>query len=149
MTLTAPLKRTSGENYGRWINSANWVEYVLRRPDPNHSPGIMVYSTGASHVLGAALTEATGQSLHALARDYLGEPLGINIPPWTRDPQGYYFGGNNMAMTPRAMLRIAAMVRDDGRWEGRQVISSNWIADSMTIRAYSPWSGCGYHHVRP
>ena len=109
----------------------------------------MVYSTGASHVLGAALTEATGQSLHALARDYLGEPLGINIPPWTRDPQGYYFGGNNMAMTPRAMLRIAAMVRDDGRWEGRQVISSNWIADSMTIRAYSPWSGCGYHHVRP
>jgi len=144
VTLRAGLERTSGRNYGGWVASPNWVADALRRPMVAEPGARMLYSTGSTHVLGAALSEATGLSLLAQARDRLGAPLGIEIPPWTRDPQGYYLGGNNMALRPTAMLKLAILMRDGGAFGGRQVISRGWIAASRTVRARSPRSGMGY-----
>src|SRR5690606_5418339 len=103
LTMRAGLERTSGPNYVRWVASADWVRYVLSRPFVDRPGGRMLYSTGSYHLLSAVLTMVSGESLLALARGWLGEPLGIEIPPWTRDPQGLYFGGNDMALTPRAL----------------------------------------------
>lgn len=144
VTMRAGLEATSGPQYGAWVNSADWVAYALRRPMVGEPGGRMIYSTGSSHILGAALTEATGQSLLAQARARLGDPLGIEIPAWTRDPQGYYMGGNQMALTPRAMLRIALLMRDGGRFDGRRVVSRDWMEASARPRTVSPWSGLGY-----
>ena len=107
VTLRAGLDRTSGPNYGQWVSSRNWVADALSRPIVAEPGGPMLYSTGSTHVLGAALTQATGRSLLDLARDWLGRPLEIQIPPWTRDPQGFYMGGNEMALSPRALARFA------------------------------------------
>ena len=144
VSLRAGLERTSGPNYGGWIASRNWIADQLSRPFVAEPGGRMLYSTGSFHVLGAALAEASGKSLLTLARERLGDPLGIEIPAWTRDPQGYYLGGNQMALTPRAMLRIAAMMRDGGRHDGRQVIPEDWIEASLRPRSVSPFSGMGY-----
>ena len=144
VTLRAGLERTSGGNYGAWISSSNWVTDQLTRPFVAEPGGRMLYSTGSFHVLGAALSEASGESLLTLAREWLGAPLGIDIAPWTRDPQGYYLGGNEMALTPRAMLRLAEMVRQGGRWDGQQVISRDWIEASLVPVTSSPYSGLSY-----
>lgn len=144
VTLRAGLASTSGRNYGAWVNSDNWVSHVLRQPMIARPGGRMIYSTGSTHVLGAALAEATGQSLLDQARERLGEPLGIAIPAWTRDPQGYYFGGNEMALTPRAMLKLAVMMRDAGRADGVQIIDPAWIRASLQPRTRSPFSGMRY-----
>ncbi|MBU2963312.1 serine hydrolase [Citreicella sp. C3M06] len=144
VTLRTGLERTSGAEYGGWVASGNWVADALSRPMVARPGGRMLYSTGSTHVLGAALSVASGDSLLRLARDGLGAPLGIEIPAWTRDPQGYYLGGNEMALTPRAMLRIAQMMRDGGVWGGRQVVSPDWVAASMTARTQSPYSGMHY-----
>ena len=144
VTLRMGLDRTSGANYGAWVASPDWIAYALTRDRVAENGGRMLYSTGTTHVLGAALVEATGDSLLALARTRLGTPLGIEIPPWTRDPQGYYFGGNEMALTPRAMLRLAQMVRDGGRWQDAQVIPEDWITASRQPRTRSPYSGLSY-----
>lgn len=144
VTLRAGLEGTSGGNYGRWVNSGNWVAHALRRPMIARPGGRMIYSTGSTHVLGAALAVATGASLLEQARAVLGRPLGIEIPAWTRDPQGFYMGGNEMALTPRAMLRIAVLMRDGGRFEGRQVIAGDWVRASLRPRTRSPYSGLRY-----
>jgi CubicO group peptidase (beta-lactamase class C family) len=144
VTLRAGLDRTSGGNYGEWISSRDWVAYALSRPFVAEPGGRMLYSTGSTHVLGAALAEASGESLLTLARDWLGDPLGIEIPAWTQDPQGFYLGGNEMALTPRAMLRVAEMVRRGGEWDGRQVVPRAWIEASLTPATRSPFSGLDY-----
>jgi CubicO group peptidase (beta-lactamase class C family) len=144
VTLRAGLERTSGGNYGAWVSSRNWLADALSRPMVAEPGGQMLYSTGSTHILGAALAEATGQSLLAQARERLGRPLGIEIPPWTRDPQGYYMGGNEMALRPTAMLKIAKLMRDDGQFEGEQVIPQSWVAASTIPYARSPWSGLSY-----
>lgn len=144
VTLRAGLASTSGRDYGAWVNSRNWVAYALRRPMVARPGDRMIYSTGSTHVLGAALTEATGMSLFAQARERLGRPMEFDIPEWTSDPQGYYFGGNEMALTPRAMLAIATMIRDGGRANGRQVASPDWIRATRVPRTQSPFSGLAY-----
>lgn len=144
VTLRAGLERTSGPNYGAWVASRNWVADALSRPFVAEPGGRMLYSTGSFHVLGAALAEASGQDLLALSREWIGRPLGIDIPPWLRDPQGYYMGGNEMALTPRAMLRIGEMLRSDGLWRGERILSSAWIEASLTPVTRSPFSGLGY-----
>ncbi|WP_114416847.1 serine hydrolase domain-containing protein [Marinospirillum perlucidum] len=144
VTLQAGLEGTSGQEYGVWVNSANWIEDALTRPLVEEPGEGMVYSTGTTHLLGAVLTEVTGKSLLQLARERLGEPMGFRIPPWVQDPQGYYLGGNGMAMTPRAMLKVAQLVRDDGRYQGRQLLPENWMQASKIPRTQSPYSGMGY-----
>lgn len=144
VTLRAGLERTSGSAYGGWVASGNWISNALSRPMVAQPGGRMLYSTGSTHVLGAALSVATGESLLRLARDGLGTPLGIEIPAWTRDPQGYYLGGNEMALTPRAMLRIARMMCEGGRFGGAQIVPENWVRASVVARTQSPFSGMGY-----
>jgi CubicO group peptidase (beta-lactamase class C family) len=144
LTMRAGLERTSGRNYGRWVTSPDWVRHVLTRRFVAEPGGRMLYSTGSYHLLSAALTEASGRSTLALARDWLGEPLGIDIPPWTRDPQGFYLGGNNMMLAPRALLRFGEMYRAGGAWRGAQVLPREWVEASWTPRTSSFFTGHAY-----
>lgn len=144
LSMQAGLERTSGGNYGAWVASPDWVNDALERPFVADIGGRMLYSTGNSHLLSAALTEATGRSTLALMRDWLGEPLGIAIPPWTRDPQGVYFGGNEMGLTPQALLNFGEMIRQRGEYDGRQVISADWIEQSWQPRTRSFFNGNDY-----
>jgi CubicO group peptidase (beta-lactamase class C family) len=144
VTMQAGLERTSGPNYGRWVGSRNWVAFALTRPFIAQPGERMLYSTGSFHVLGAALARATGKNLHRLTREWLGTPLDIAIQPWRRDPQGFYFGGNDMVLSPRAMLAFGEMHRLGGVYNGKRVLGEHWIRQAWMPRTMSPFSGDQY-----
>ncbi len=144
LSMRAGLERTSGQNYGRWVSSRDWVRFALSRPFVDEPGGRMLYSTGSSHLLSAILTRASGGTTLRLAREWLGEPLGIAIPPWTRDPQGIYFGGNEMALSPRALLRFGEMYRQGGSIDGTRVLPEAWIRASWRPLTSSPFTGHSY-----
>lgn len=141
LSLQAGLQRTSGPYYGAWVNSENWVSHILTRPFVDEPGGEMLYSTGSTHLLSAALTEASGRSTLELARDWLGEPLEIEIPPWTQDPQGVYFGGNQMWLSPRALLKFGEMYRQGGTFRGQRILSRDWVERTWQPRGRSPHTG--------
>ncbi len=137
LTMQAGLETTSNRNYGAWVLSADWVGFALGQP-LQHSPGILMeYSTGNTHLLSAILTSATGRSTLAFARDSLGQPLGFHLAAWPKDPQGIYFGGNDMEFTPRQMLAFGELYLNGGRASGRQVVPAAWIEASLQSRAVS------------
>jgi CubicO group peptidase (beta-lactamase class C family) len=144
LSMQSGLERTSGPGYGAWVTSRDWVRHALARPMVEDPGGRMLYSTGNTHLLSAILTEATGRSTWAYARDVLAEPLGVRLPRWPTDPQGIYFGGNEMRLTPRAMVRFGELYRNGGRYGGRQVVPEAWVRASLTPRTRSPWSGDEY-----
>ncbi|MDA0239766.1 MAG: serine hydrolase, partial [Proteobacteria bacterium] len=144
LSMRSGLERTSGRNYGRWVMSKDWVRFVLSRPFVDEPGGRMLYSTGNSHLLSAILTRASGRNTLALARDWLGKPLNIHIPGWQTDPKGIYFGGNNMTLSPNALLRFGEMYRAGGIANGRRILSENWIRQSWQPRTRSPFSGDAY-----
>jgi CubicO group peptidase (beta-lactamase class C family) len=144
VTMQAGLERTSGANYGGWVNSSNWVANALGRSFVAEPGQRMLYSTGSYHVLGAVLAAVSGQSLRTLARTRLGGPLDIEIPSWTRDPQGRYLGGNEMSLTLEGMVRFGEMYRQDGMFDGARVLSAQWVTQSLIRRTRSQFSGLGY-----
>jgi CubicO group peptidase (beta-lactamase class C family) len=144
LTMQAGLERTSGRNYGRWVTSDDWIAFALSRRFVAEPGAFMLYSTGSYHVLGAVLAERAGRSLLDMARAWLGRPLGIEIPPWTQDPQGFYLGGNNMALSPEGLLRFGEMFRHGGLSGGRRVLSEAWVRTSWRPRTRSPFSGHDY-----
>ena len=139
LTMRAGLETTSNRNYGRWVQSSNWVRHVLTRPLVATPGTDMIYSTGSTHLLSAIITQASGMDTHRFARRYLGEPMGISVPRWTADPQGIFFGGNEMSMTPRDMLAIGEMYLNCGRVGTRQIVSEEWVHTSIRTHATRDW----------
>jgi CubicO group peptidase (beta-lactamase class C family) len=132
LTMRSGLASTSRGSYGRWVISDNWIEYKLDQPMTGR-PGIdRNYSTGNTHLLSVILTRATGMSTRAFANRYLFNPMDIDLGGWDRDPQGFYLGGNNMALRPRDMVKVGKLMMDMGKYEGEQLISPDWIVESVT-----------------
>lgn len=145
LTMQAGLGSTSGRNYGTWVASRNWVRAALARPFEADPGTAMIYSTGSSHLLSAILTRHSGRSTLQLARQWLAPLEGFTISAWTRDPQGIYLGGNEMAMTPRSLLSFGELYRRGGLTaSGERLLSEEWIEASWTPRTRSRYTGHGY-----
>jgi CubicO group peptidase (beta-lactamase class C family) len=144
LTMRSGLQSTSSRYYGAWVQSRNWVQYALDRPLETEPGTWMDYSTGNTHLLSAILTRATGKSTWQFAQDVLARPLGFSLARWPQDPQGIYFGGNDMLMTPRQMLAFGELYLNGGRVGGRQIVPAEWIEASWAPRTRSRWSGQQY-----
>jgi CubicO group peptidase (beta-lactamase class C family) len=127
VTMRSGLDSTSGRQYGAWVRSKNWVRYALAQPLIDQ-PGTRVeYSTGTSHLLSAILTKATKRSTWQFAQEELAKPLGFTLARWPQDPQGIYFGGNDMLMTPRQMIAFGELYANGGRRGDRQLVPKQWV----------------------
>ena len=144
LTMQSGLESTSNRNYGAWVQSPNWVRHALAKPLLAEPGTQMIYSTGNSHILSAILSKATGKSTWQFAQEALAKPLGFALAQWPRDPQGVYFGGNDMLMTPRQMLALGEMYRNGGRADGRQILSKDFIDETFEPRGRSRISGREY-----
>jgi CubicO group peptidase (beta-lactamase class C family) len=144
LTMRSGLESTSSRNYGAWVQSSNWVRHALARPLVAAPGTQMIYSTGNTHILSAILTKATGRSTWQFAQEMLAKPLGFSLAPWVRDPQGIYFGGNEMVMTPRQMLAFGEMYRNGGQVSGRRILSKAFVDETFQPRGRSRISGREY-----
>jgi CubicO group peptidase (beta-lactamase class C family) len=139
LTMRSGLESTSGRNYGAWVQSPNWVRFVLRRPLIDEPGTRIEYSTGSSHLLSAIITKATRRSTWQFAQEELAKPLGFTLAKWTTDPQGIYFGGNEMLMTPRQMIEFGELYLNNGRIGEQQVLPKEWIDRTRVPRGRSRW----------
>jgi CubicO group peptidase (beta-lactamase class C family) len=145
LSMQAGLGSTSGPQYGPWVASRNWVRAALARPFDDEPGGRMIYSTGSTHLLSAILSHQAKRSTLQLARDWLGPIDEFTISAWTRDPQGIYLGGNEMAMSARSLLAFGELYRNGGvTRSGQRLLSQEWIDASWQQRTQSQWTGDGY-----
>jgi CubicO group peptidase (beta-lactamase class C family) len=137
LTMQSGLESTSNRNYGTWVQSRDWVRHALGRPMLVAPGTTMTYSTGNTHLLSAILTKVSGTSTWRFAQDVLATPLGFSLARWPQDPQGIYFGGNDMLMTPRQMVAFGRLYLNGGRLGARQIVPAEWVEASFVRRARS------------
>jgi CubicO group peptidase (beta-lactamase class C family) len=144
LSMKSGLETTSNRNYGAWVQSRNWVQHALARPLIAPPGAEMRYSTGNTHLLSAILSAATKKSTWQFGNEVLAGPLGFSLARWPQDPQGIYFGGNDMLLTPQQMLAFGELYLRRGQAGGRQIVSSSWIDRSFVPRGRSPISDNEY-----
>ena len=134
ITLRHALTMTAGlawnETAGAFWNNADSVDYVLTR-DVVAQPGAeFFYSSGLSHVIAEVNNRASGQSHLAFIQKHLFGPLGIRTATWDQDLSGRHWGGTGLRIRPRDMAKIGQLTLQEGLWEGRRLVSREWIAES-------------------
>lgn len=130
--------------WGDAIHSGDPVRYVLDLPMVSDPGTEWVYNGGCSHILSAILTKTTGLSTLDFARKYLFSPLGITKVKWPRDPQGIYYGGQDLWLRPRDMAKFGQLFLNNGMWEGQQVIPADWVNRSAETFLTHDRGGYGY-----
>lgn len=119
-------------DYYIMTHSSNWVQWILDRP-MEHAPGeFWEYNTGASHLLSAIISEATGMNTSVFADEFLFTPLGITSFQWLEDPQGIAAGGSDLYLRPRDMAKIGFLYLQEGIWDGQIIVPHSWVVASTT-----------------
>ena len=150
LTMTTGLKCRDSYLYQwngltRMQARKDWVKYMIDLP-MSEKPGThFEYCNGASFLLSAIIQKKTGMNALSFAEKYLFAPLGISKIKWPSNPRGITIGWGQLEMRPRDMAKIGYLYMNDGVWEGKQIISSQWIRESTrkhTIATGLP--GYGY-----
>jgi hypothetical protein len=88
------------------------------------------------------VTSKAHEQLVDFGKKNLFEPLGIKDVIWPADEQGRTHGWGDSHFYPRDFGKIGYLYLHDGQWDGKQIVSSDWIRKSITKRA-DPGRGIG------
>jgi CubicO group peptidase (beta-lactamase class C family) len=112
-----------------------WVASFLAQP-VEHKPGtFFLYNTPASNTLSSIVQKATGMTTEEYLRPRLFEPLGIGDPDWPQNPQGASIGGYGLKLRTIEIAKFGQLLLQKGKWEGRQLVPSEWLAMATSRQA--------------
>ena len=119
------------EFYFTFTQSSNWKKTIVQS-QLEFQPGThALYATAGTHLISGMLTKASGISTKSFAEKHLFDKMGIDVSDWTRDPQGIYFGGNDMFFTTRNMAVIGLLYLNNGNLNGKQILPIEWVNNSL------------------
>lgn len=113
-------------------SSPNPIEYVLSRPIVNTPGEAWEYNGGTTQLLASIIERATGKNIHEYAKMNLFEPLGIEDSEWTKFPGlDLPAAASGLRLTSRDLLKFGMLYANLGKWDGRQVLSKEWVMNSL------------------
>jgi CubicO group peptidase (beta-lactamase class C family) len=122
----------------------DWLRFVLDWRMRDVPGARFEYISGNTILLGGMIGSATGSRLDQFADAQLFGPLGITGTSWSQGaPEGLPHAGGGLFMRPRDMLKIGALVLDEGRWGAQQLLDPSWIRLTTTrvSRGVRMWAG--------
>ncbi|MBL0727854.1 serine hydrolase [Piscinibacter sp. HJYY11] len=134
------------------LNARDPVQRALASPRTPPPRSGWTYNDAAVSLLSPILQRAEGMSLSALAARDLFAPLGIRRFAWQRDRFDRVLAYAGLALRPRDLAKLAWMVLQQGRWQDRQVLPADWVAESTRSHGPADWrqapmQGIGYGHL--
>jgi CubicO group peptidase (beta-lactamase class C family) len=122
----------SAGNEERMYRSTHWVRFFQAIPARDAPGGSFRYCTAGVVVLGEVIARASGKPLPAFAQEALFEPLGIRGARWADAGAGITDAGGHLQLSLGAMLKLGELTRTGGVWRGQRLISSAWLAQSLS-----------------
>lgn len=117
----------------------DWVQSTLDLPIVTPPGSQFDYCNMNSYLLSTIIGQATGESLLAYGQEKLFGPLGITDLDWKSDPNGVTLGYSGVTITPRDLAKFGYLYLHNGEWDGTQIVSANYVQDSLTGYAETGW----------
>lgn len=122
------------------------IPYILNLPLEAKPGEKFHYNSGLSVLLGGIIEKLEGENVLDFAEDFLFNPLGIEEYEWRMHTNGKPELWNGLHLKPRDMAKIGLLLLNDGKWQGEQIISKEWLDESMKPHASeSDFFDYGYH----
>lgn len=158
LTMTAPYKFKFAP-YTKVFTKTDWVTATLDLLGGRKPAGVFRYMEMIGpDILTGILVHATGRPVLEFAQEFLFSPLGITVPSniilytseshvafiktnnesgWVADENGTNTAGWGLTLTAVDMAKIGQLYLNGGQWNGKQIVSSEWVKKSTT--EHSRW----------
>jgi len=111
-------------------NTADWVKFSLDLPMKNAPGAVWAYTSCDPMIISGIISHVSKMSIMDFAKKYLFDPMGIKDYRWTVDPAGHGMTAGSFYIRPADMMKLGLMVKQNGVFNGRRIISEAWLKES-------------------
>ena len=137
LTMTAGLEWHEDLAYDDPKNSADvmeathdWVQYVIDQPTVEEPGKTFVYSSGVTQLLSHIFKQATHKTVEEYAVEHVFKPLGMHYY-WKHTPTGLPDTEGGLYLSTSDLAKIGALYLHGGSWNGQQIVSGQWVKESV------------------
>ena len=138
LTMTAGFDWNENVPYEDSTNAAglmegsyDWEQFVIDRAMMEEPGTRFNYNSGATQLLSHIFFKATKRDIEEYAAVHLFAPLGIERWFWKRTPAGVVDTEGGLFLEARDLAKIWYLFLKDGMWDGKRVVSSEWVRMSV------------------
>ncbi|TDW47975.1 CubicO group peptidase (beta-lactamase class C family) [Flavobacterium sp. 270] len=114
-------------------NSQDWIQFTLDLPMVDVPGGKGMYCSGNPITMGRIIEKATKMPLPEFAKQTLFKDLGIKNFTWNFKPDASSAETFcQVYLNSRDMAKFGLLYLNKGIWNGKQVISKEWVNESFT-----------------
>ena len=123
---------------GDMTGTKDWVSYSIDLPMKNRPGTVWAYTSCDPMIISGIISRVAKMSIMDFAKKYLFDPMGIRHYRWTVDPSGHGMTAGSFYILPSDMMKIGEMVRQNGVWNGRRIVSEAWLKKSTATPVAIP-----------
>jgi len=106
----------------------DWVKLFLDAPVRANPGEVFAYCSAGIVALGEIIRIVSGMTVEEFSQKYLFSPLGISNYRWELTGAGQVDTAGHIRFTARDMLKIGKLFLQNGKWDEKQIVSGEWIA---------------------
>lgn len=120
-------------------------EIIIRDYPMVNEPGVRYdYANANSELVAPLLERATGKRYSAFLSEALLKPIGAaGGSIWINRPGGMAHSGCCLLLPAQSWLRMAVLLMNDGKWNGKALLPKGYVASMRTPTAENPYYGMG------
>lgn len=129
----------------RMNRSPNAIDFILSRKMAD-TPGIKFnYSGGCTQLLAAIVEKVAGMEIDSFTEQFLFKPLGINRYTWVKITDGKPSAPSGLRLRSRDMAKFGLLYLNNGKWNDKQIIPSQLVAQTLKKQISTPYKDSTYH----
>ncbi len=148
ITVEHLLSMTAGVSFSEAgvVTETDWTKAFFAS-SMRFAPGeSFLYNSMNSYILGRIVTRRMGKELSEVVCERIFAPLGIENYFWEKGPEGYTKGGWGLYLSPESWGKLGEMIRLCGVFEGRRVLSEEWVRYSTDTHGISPHANGDFNY---
>lgn len=115
------------------------VAFVLKKALVAPPASTWNYSAGNTQLLAAIVEKVSGKTIFAFADENLFQPLGISSAEWINlTMRQEAAAASGLRLSSRSLLKFGILYLHHGRFNGQQLIDSNWVNKSLRPQIQRP-----------
>ncbi|MBQ9084506.1 MAG: serine hydrolase [Clostridia bacterium] len=120
------------------VSESRWTEAFFDSAMSFEPGSSFHYNSMNSYILARIVCRISGMTLTEFLRPRLLEPLGIENFFWEMGPEGVEKGGWGIFASVESWAKLGQMMLDGGVFEGKRILSREWVKESTTIQIETP-----------
>ena len=146
MTLEDLLTMQSGikPDWAMRSKGTEWIRTFLSKDVKNVPGEVFAYDSMVTYMISAIVQKVTGKTVLEYLKEKLFAPMNITKVNWETSPEGVNTGGWGLHIQSESLAKVGQMWLDNGVWDGKQLVSKEWISQMSSKHANGGDYGYGY-----